>query len=89
MEMTMRHLPFLAILALFGTASGALAQTVDARCAKMKDPVGCTCALIYGGTVSNGTWARARGSDAPSFNTCLAERGGKAPARPTTIPGRL
>jgi hypothetical protein len=85
----MRHLPLLIALALIGTASSALAQSVDTRCTKMKDPVGCTCALAYGGTVSNGTWARARGSDPVTYNSCVAERGGKAAPRPATIPGRL
>ena len=85
----MRLLPLLAALALLGTASGALAQAVDTRCAKMKDAVGCTCALAYGGTVSNGTWARARGSDPTRFNTCVSQLGGKAAPHPTTIPGRL
>jgi hypothetical protein len=85
----MRHFS-LATLALLCAVSGAAAETsVDARCTKMKDPVGCTCALGYGGTITNGTWARARGSDPTTYATCVAERGGKGTARPASIPGRL
>jgi hypothetical protein len=79
----------LAGLALAAGLSTASAQTVDARCAGMKDPIGCTCALATGGSVSNGSWARARGGDPNVYNTCLAERGGKGQHKPATIPGRL
>lgn len=69
-------------------ASAAPAVDGAARCASMKDPIGCGCALATGGTLSATTWAR--GSDRAAFEACVAGRGGSAaPARPGTIPARL
>jgi hypothetical protein len=93
--MTMRRffpLATLLAVATFGMACGtrtALAQSViDARCLKVKDTVGCTCALAFGGTMTNGSWAPARGADKRAIEQCVLERGGKAKAKPPMIPGR-
>jgi hypothetical protein len=84
---------FIGTLVLAGTlttspAAAQIAGAVAAQCAQMKDPVGCTCALATGGTVSGSTWARGRGTDRQDYETCLRERG-SAPVRPQQIPGRL
>jgi hypothetical protein len=71
-------------------AAPAVAQTggVAAQCAQMKDPVGCTCALATGGTISGSTWARGRGDDRQPYETCMRERG-SPPIRAQQIPGRM
>jgi hypothetical protein len=68
----------------------ARAQTggVAAQCAPMKDPIGCTCALATGGTVSGTTWSRGRGDDRQAYEACLTERG-RPPVRAQQIPGRM
>jgi hypothetical protein len=80
----------LSALLIICSTLGASAQTVlDARCLKMKDPVGCTCALAFGGEMTNGTWSPGRGADKKAIDECVAERGGKAKAKPPSMPGRL
>jgi len=38
-------------------ASEAAAQTIDPRCRRMRDPIGCTCALENGGHITPmGNW---------------------------------
>jgi len=44
----------LAIVVLTSTNFGAAAQDVDPRCSKVRDKVGCTCAVRNGGHVAVG-----------------------------------
>ena len=44
--------PFLVItFAMAATSSAAYALSIDPRCAKMSDPLGCTCAVQNGGGI--------------------------------------
>ena len=87
--LSLRTSVYLTTFALVCSPGAAFAQSViDARCLKAKDPIGCTCALAFGGTMTNGSWAPARGTDKRAVEQCVLERGGKAKAKPT-IPGRL
>jgi hypothetical protein len=80
--------PIVLACVLVAAAAEAQTGTVIGQCAQMKDPVGCTCAVATGGTVSGSTWARGRGDDRQAYETCLRERG-SAPVRLQQIPGRL
>src|SRR3974390_1861592 len=47
------------VLAFFATESAA--QKIDPRCARMRDPLGCTCALETGGYITRqGRWTANR-----------------------------
>lgn len=63
------------------SVTGLFAQKIDPRCAKMKDPMGCTCALENGGYIRpDGRWASARGTNNArptnqAFTQCMMKRG--------------
>ena len=67
--------------ALSLTIVTANAQGIDPRCAKMRDKVGCTCALQNGGYIKpTGGWASARKTNSgrptnQAFTQCLINRG--------------
>jgi hypothetical protein len=79
--------PFLLIaFALATTATAALALSIDPRCATMRDPLGCTCAVQNGGGISvdrgtGGTrWYSKRGAHAAAnekFVQCQMKAGRK------------
>jgi hypothetical protein len=79
---------FLPALVLMAAPAAAQTAAVVGQCAQMKDPVGCTCAVAKGGTISGTTWARGRGDDRQAYETCLRERGA-GPVRLQQIHGRL
>jgi hypothetical protein len=64
-------------LLILGTAANAM--TVDDRCKKMRDPLGCTCALQNGGGINvKGNWYSKGGSNAPTneaFVKCQQKAG--------------
>jgi hypothetical protein len=68
-------------VALALSVSTANAQGIDPRCAKMRDKVGCTCALQNGGYIKpTGGWASARKTSSgrptnQAFTQCLINRG--------------
>jgi hypothetical protein len=63
------------------SSHAARAQKVDPRCAKMKDPAGCTCALENGGWIRpDGGWASAKSPNKArptnqAFTDCMIRRG--------------
>ena len=65
------------------TATEGNAQQIDPRCAKMRDPLGCTCALQNGGRIIYGPpprWASAQGTNGgrptnQAFTQCLIRHG--------------
>jgi hypothetical protein len=69
--------------ALMLTATEGNAQQIDPRCSKMRDPLGCTCALQNGGYIIYGPpprWASARGTNGgratnQAFTQCLIRHG--------------
>ena len=72
----------IATLAIWSVSvTGVFAQKIDPRCAKMKDPGGCTCALENGGYIKpGGSWASARGTNRArptneAFTQCMIKRG--------------
>jgi hypothetical protein len=74
-----------AILAVVATE--AAAQKIDPRCTRMRDPVGCTCALENGGYITTqGNWTANKpgrgGTDAgrhlnEAFYQCNMRRKGR------------
>jgi hypothetical protein len=70
----------LTIAALAITAATANAQGVDPQCSKMRDKVGCTCAVQNGGHVQGTRWftggATGRGRRVnEAYTQCLIKAG--------------
>jgi len=67
--------------------AGAASAQSNTGCAKMKDAVGCACAVATGGTVTGRAWAR--GPDKAAFDACLSAQGASTTsAGPYRIPAR-
>jgi hypothetical protein len=78
--------PFLLIaFAMAVTSTAAYAMSIDPRCARMRDPIGCTCAVQNGGRIvtdrgTGGTrWYSKRKNAAPNekFVQCQIMAGRK------------
>jgi hypothetical protein len=56
-------------------SAGHAAAGIDPQCAKMRDKVGCTCALQNGGEIRpNGQW-RYPGRTVEAFSACMRKAG--------------
>jgi len=69
---------------VWGAAQGAPLK-IDLRCAKFRDKLGCTCALLNGGRIytegAHTGWASARGTSSgrptnQAFTQCIIDHGG-------------
>lgn len=74
-----------AIAVLCGGAAQGAPLKIDPRCAKFRDKLGCTCALLNGGRIytkgAHTGWASARGTSSgrptnQAFTQCIIDHGG-------------
>lgn len=75
-----------AIAVLCGGAAQGAPLKIDPRCAKFRDKLGCTCALLNGGRIytkgAHTGWASARGTSSgrptnQAFTQCIIDHGGR------------
>jgi hypothetical protein len=64
----------LTALALLILRTSANAMAIDPQCKKMRDPLGCTCALQNGGGINvKGNWYSKRGSSNAQTNEAFVK----------------